>query len=82
MAIEVGNFFPLLKEFKEQHPVKYVVENIDRAIEHKWIKVYYQPAIRSLTGALCGVESLMNFPAEKHRHSGEAETAIPGGWKT
>ena len=40
---------------------KYVVENIDRAIEHKWIKVYYQPVIRSLTGALCGVESLTRW---------------------
>ena len=61
MAIKVGNFFPLLKEFKEQHPVKYVVENIDRAIEHKWIKVYYQPVIRSLTGALCSMESLTRW---------------------
>ena len=28
------------------------------------------------------LEDAVNFPAEKHRHSGEAETAIPGGWKT
>ena len=40
---------------------KYVVDNIDKAIEQKWIKVYYQPAIRSLTGALCGMESLARW---------------------
>ena len=40
---------------------KYVIENIDRAIENNWIKVYYQPAIRSLTGALCSMESLARW---------------------
>ncbi len=39
----------------------YVAENIDRAIENGWIRVYYQPVIRSLTGQLCGAESLARW---------------------
>ncbi len=40
---------------------EYVVNNIDAAIENGWIKVYYQPVIRSLTGKLCGAESLARW---------------------
>lgn len=40
---------------------KYIVENIDRAVENRWLKVYYQPVIRSLTGALCSMESLVRW---------------------
>ncbi len=40
---------------------RYVVENIDEACEKDWIKVYYQPVIRTLTGNLCGVESLARW---------------------
>ncbi len=39
----------------------YVTENIDRAIENGWIRVYYQPVIRSLTEQLCGAESLARW---------------------
>ncbi len=37
---------------------EYVISHIDDAIANEWIKVYYQPVIRSLTGKLCGAESL------------------------
>ncbi len=40
---------------------EYVVAHIDDAIENEWIKVYYQPVIRSLTGQLCGAESLARW---------------------
>lgn len=40
---------------------EYVVGKIDDAIKNRWIKVYYQPVIRSLTGCLCGFESLVRW---------------------
>lgn len=40
---------------------EYVVNHIDQAVEQKWLKVYYHPVIRSLTGALCSVESLVRW---------------------
>lgn len=40
---------------------EYVVDNIENAIKEGWVKVYYQPVIRSLTGALCGMESLARW---------------------
>ena len=38
-----------------------VVNRIDEAIANGWIKVYYQPVIRTLTGELCGFESLARW---------------------
>ena len=40
---------------------EYVAENIDAAIEKGWVKVFYQPVIRTLTGELCGAESLARW---------------------
>ncbi|RKM62109.1 EAL domain-containing protein [Butyrivibrio sp. CB08] len=40
---------------------QYVADNIDKALESGWIKVYYQPVIRSLTEQLCGAESLARW---------------------
>ncbi len=39
----------------------YVIQNIDKAIENGWVRVYYQPVIRALTGQLCGAESLARW---------------------
>ena len=39
----------------------YVISHIDDAIANEWIKVYYQPVIRALTGQLCGAESLARW---------------------
>ncbi len=39
----------------------YVINNIDKAIEMGWVKVYYQPVIRAITGQLCGAESLARW---------------------
>ena len=40
---------------------EYVIHRIDEAIEKDWIKVYYQPVVRSLTHRLCGMESLVRW---------------------
>ncbi|ADL34678.1 EAL domain-containing protein [Butyrivibrio proteoclasticus B316] len=40
---------------------KYVVANIEKALENDWVKVYYQPVVRALTGQLCGAESLARW---------------------
>jgi EAL domain-containing protein (putative c-di-GMP-specific phosphodiesterase class I)/GGDEF domain-containing protein len=40
---------------------EYVIQKIDEALANDWIKVYYQPVIRSLTGNLCGMESLVRW---------------------
>ena len=39
----------------------YVVENIDRAISEHFIKVYYQPIVRTLTGEVCAMEALARW---------------------
>ncbi len=39
----------------------YVVNNIEMAIEKGYIKVFYQPVIRALTGELCGMEALARW---------------------
>lgn len=40
---------------------KYVQDNIDRAIDRGFIKVYYQPVIRTLTGNLTSMEALARW---------------------
>ncbi|MBQ9626450.1 MAG: EAL domain-containing protein, partial [Treponema sp.] len=40
---------------------QYIVENIDRAIAEKWIKVYYQPIIRAANGKVCDEEALARW---------------------
>ena len=39
----------------------YVFANIEKALENGWVKVYYQPVVRALTGQLCGAESLARW---------------------
>ena len=40
---------------------RYIIENIDRAIERDEIVVYYQPVIRTLTNEVCGMEALARW---------------------
>nr|WP_051527266.1 EAL domain-containing protein [[Eubacterium] cellulosolvens] len=40
---------------------EYVLDHIDEAIENHYIKVYYQPVVRSVSGALCGFEALARW---------------------
>ncbi len=39
----------------------YVVTHIDEAVENGWIRPYFQPVIRTLTGKLCGTEALARW---------------------
>ena len=45
---------------------QYIQENIDRAIAEKWIRVYYQPIVRTVTEKVCDEEALARWidPAE------------------
>ncbi|MCR5417530.1 MAG: EAL domain-containing protein [Lachnospiraceae bacterium] len=40
---------------------EYIIRKLEEALEKGWLKVYYQPVIRSLTGELCGMESLTRW---------------------
>ena len=48
----------LAKKIRTQ---RYIVDRFDEALEKGWIQVYYQPVIRSITGYLCGMESLVRW---------------------
>ncbi len=39
----------------------YIIQNVDRAIEEGWIKVYYQPIVRALNGTVCDEEALARW---------------------
>ncbi len=39
----------------------YLVQNLDDAMAKGYIKVFYQPVIRTLTGAVCGLEALSRW---------------------
>lgn len=40
---------------------EYVVSHIDEAVVKGWIKVYYQPIVRAITGQLSGMEALARW---------------------
>ena len=40
---------------------QYVAENLDRAMEDGWIRVYYQPVVRASTGWVCNEEALARW---------------------
>lgn len=51
-----------MSESKDVNAIyEHVVSHIDDAISNEWIKVYYQPVIRGLTGQLCSAESLARW---------------------
>ncbi|MBQ7487343.1 MAG: EAL domain-containing protein [Clostridia bacterium] len=46
---------------KDANLRQYIIENIDRAIREKWIKVYYQPIIRAVNAKVCDEEALARW---------------------
>lgn len=46
------------KKEKKEH---YIITSLDKALENKYIEVYFQPIIRTLTRELCGWESLTRW---------------------
>ncbi len=48
----------MMTSLEDKH---YVVENIDTAIKEGWIKVFYQPIIRTVSGQVCHEEALARW---------------------
>ena len=40
---------------------QYILSNLDRALAEKWVKVYYQPIVRAITGKVCDEEALARW---------------------
>ena len=40
---------------------RYIINNLDKALEDNWIKVYYQPIVRAATGKVCDEEALARW---------------------
>ena len=40
---------------------EYIIANLDRAIQEKWIKVYYQPIVRAVNSKVCDEEALARW---------------------
>ena len=52
---------------------QHIIENIDRAIREKWIRVYYQPIIRAVTEKVCDEEALARWIDPKEGFLSPAE---------
>lgn len=52
---------------------RYIVQNVDKAIENGYVKVYYQPIIRTITGNISSFEALSRWddPTYGHLNPGE-----------
>ena len=46
---------------KKLNKQNYIMSNLDRALEEKWIQVYYQPIVRAVTGRVCDEEALARW---------------------
>ena len=40
---------------------QYIVDNVDKAIQERWIKAYYQPIVRTASGKVCDEEALARW---------------------
>ncbi len=58
-ASKIYYFDPKMMSSLEEK--QYVAENIDRAIQEEWIKVYFQPIIRTANGRVCAEEALSRW---------------------
>ncbi len=58
------NYFDMkmLKQFEDR---KYVFENLDKALDEGWIKVYYQPIVRTANEKVCDEEALVRWDDPK-----------------
>ncbi|WP_028243352.1 EAL domain-containing protein [Pseudobutyrivibrio ruminis] len=57
----------MLKKFEDR---RYIFENLDNAIEDGWIKVCYQPIIRTSNGKVCNEEALVRWKDPKKGEMG------------
>lgn len=47
--------------FDDYHQRQHVLTHFNEALEKGWIKVYYQPIIRTITGNICDMEALARW---------------------
>ena len=59
-AQSVFNYFDE-RLFDEGERRQYIIDNLDRALAQRWIKVYYQPIIRAANGRVCDEEALSRW---------------------
>lgn len=54
------NYFneKMLKEIRSR---QHIIDNLDKALSEKWIKVYYQPIVRAISGKVCEEEALARW---------------------
>lgn len=55
---------PTMDEEKKME--QYIIDHIDEALNEQWVKVFYQPVIRTITGQICGVEALARWDDPKY----------------
>ena len=54
------NYFD--KELRDSAELRqYILTNLDRALEERWIQVYYQPIVRAVNGRVCDEEALARW---------------------
>ena len=58
-GMAVNYYSKALSEDAEKR--QYIIENIDRAIEERWIQVHYQPIVRAANGRVCEEEALARW---------------------
>ena len=46
---------------KELRFRQYLINHVDQAVEENWLKVYYQPIVRSVNGKICNEEALSRW---------------------
>ena len=45
---------------------EHILSHLDQAIAEKWIRVYFQPVVRSMSGKLCSLEALVRWIDPKY----------------
>lgn len=46
---------------EKQRRAQYIINHVDEAVSKGWIKVYYQPVVRTSTRKICGMEALARW---------------------
>ena len=64
--INRGNYKSVYQYFNEEMLAQeanrqYILDNLDRALQEKWIQVYYQPIIRTANNNVCNSEALARW---------------------
>ncbi|MBR2769033.1 MAG: EAL domain-containing protein [Solobacterium sp.] len=60
-SYESGFYYFTHIMLKQVENMRYIISHFDQALEEKWVKVCYQPIIRSETGKVCDEEALSRW---------------------